>query len=139
MPVASQRYDVRMAKPAVEALQDLPREQATAVARAVRLIGTTEGVPLQLPGQDQEHYLVIVPDDDHAPVVVYRQRPKVEGGGYLVTGLLDRDAYNAYAHAGEPGFFDTAAGKAVLGIAAPAAAAIGIAMSSRSGKGTPTQ
>lgn len=131
MPVAS----VRMASPAVEALHALPAEQAAAVAAAIRRIGTSEGVPFGPPGDDGTQLMVTIPDDDDAPVVIYRQPPKLEGGGYRVTGLLSRDAYNAYTRSEKPGLFDTPAGKTLLGLGVGAAIVYAL---SRSGKGTPT-
>lgn len=77
----------------------------------------------------------MVPDDDTSPVVIYRQLPPLEGGGYFVTGLLDRNTYNTYRQVEKPGFFDTPAGKAIL--FAGAALAIGILVS-RSNTGAST-
>jgi hypothetical protein len=138
VPVASDtdgmHVNVRMAKPAVDALHDLPVRQERAVAQAIRLIGIKAGVSLEPPGDDGMQYMVMIPDDDHAPVVIYRERPKLEGGGYLVTGLLDRDTYSTYTRTAQPGFLETPAGKAVLGAIAVGAAAIGFSLGSRSGK-----
>lgn len=122
--------NVRMAKAAVDALHDLPDQQKEAVARAIRRIGTYEGTPLKLPGGDGTPYLAMIPDGDRTPVVIYQQR---RGGEYLVTGLLERNAYNTYTRAADPVFFDTPAGKAVLGLAGLAAIAAGVVIG-RSGK-----
>jgi hypothetical protein len=131
MPTAN----VRMASPAAEALRALPADQATAVAAAISRIGRDEGVPFELPGQDGPQYTVMIPDNDHAPVVIYTQPPKLEGGGYRVTGLLDRDAYNAYTRSDEPGFFETAAGKALIGLGA---LAVVYGLTRGSGKSSPS-
>ncbi len=127
----SQQTNVRLAKPVVETLRTLPADQAAAVARAVRRIGITEGVPL--PGNEGKHYMVMVPDDDHAPVVIYRQLPPIEGGGYLVTALSDRATFNAYDGSEQSAFLDTPAGRALLALAGIAAAVIGLRAASRSG------
>jgi hypothetical protein len=70
-----------------------------------------------------------------SPVVIYTQPPKLEGGGYRVTGLLDRDAYNAYTRSDEPGFFETAAGKALIGLGA---LAVVYGLTRGSGKSSPS-
>jgi Tetratricopeptide repeat len=96
--VTSVRPDVRLAPTVITALQRLPRRQQAAVAGALTRIGNEAGTPLQLgPAGEGRQYLTMVPDGDaEAPVVVYRQLEDREGGGYLVTGLSDRDAFSAY-------------------------------------------
>jgi hypothetical protein len=61
--------------------------------------------------------------------------PPIEGGGYLVTGLTDRPTYNAYSRAEQPGFLDTAAGKALIAVAI---GAVVVAIGSLGGKNAPT-
>jgi hypothetical protein len=103
-----------MAPAAVRALQALPSDQAASVAAAIEKIGKEEGTHLGVPDAGDDPLQVMVPDDDQAPVVVYQQRPKLEGGRYLVTALLERSVYNTYADTGEPGFLETPLGKAIL-------------------------
>src|SRR5208282_6064802 len=94
---AASAASVRMAPSAVEALRALPSDQTASVARAIRRIGIDPGVPLAGSGDsDQHEAMVMIPDDDNAPVVIYRQRPPVEGGGYFVTGLTERSTYDTY-------------------------------------------
>jgi hypothetical protein len=127
MPAAS-APSVRMAKPAVESLHALPADQAASVARAIRRVGAEPGVPLEgSGGEGSQQSMAMISDDDNAPVVIYQRLPLLEGGGYFVTGLLDRSTYNTYTRVEQPGFFDTPAGKAIL--LAGAALAIGILVS----------
>ena len=136
MPVATgQPAKVRLANPVVEELRALPPEKAAAVARAIQSIGTADGSPLGPPDDQGRQYLVMVPGDDRAPVVIYRQLLDDEGGGYLVTGLSDRSTYDTYVRAEQSGVLDSPAAQAVLAGAA-VAAAIGYALGSRSGKGS---
>ena len=103
---------VRLTSRVVSALEDLPSEVAASVARAIERIGKEEGEPFKpADGSTGERYMVMVPDDDKAPVVLYRQ----EDSGYLVTGLAKRADYKTYIRP-EPstGFLDTPAGQAVL-------------------------
>lgn len=133
MPTESP-VNVRMAQSAVETLRALPSDQAESVARAIQRIGIEPGIPLRIPGnQDDGTSLVMLPDNDQAPVVAYRLCPPLEGGGYLVTGLIDRHAYNTYVKGGQPGFFETPAGKALLIAGAAVAIAIVLSRSNTSG------
>ena len=96
---SSAESNVRLAQSVIKALQALPQAQAAAVAAAIRRIGKEPGIPLELQhsGGAPRQYLAAVPADDvHAPVVVYRELEDREGGGYLVTGLSDRDTFSAY-------------------------------------------
>jgi hypothetical protein len=130
------RPEVRLAQHVVAAMRsELPRQQAQSVARAIRRIGVDEGIqlasgaPSDLQPEDGSKYLVMVPDDDDAPVVVYRLLDKLEGGGYLVTGLADRRAYDAYTGSRKPSFFETPTGRAVQSAAWTAfVTAVGIAI-----------
>ena len=95
--MTGEQPDVRLAKSVIEALRALPRGQAASAAGAISRIGKEPGVPLdpQRAGEAGTHYLVAVPTDADAPVVVYRRLSASEGGGYLVTGLGDREAFGA--------------------------------------------
>jgi hypothetical protein len=87
----------------------MPAKVAGSVARAIQRIGKEEGQPFESPdGGAGESYKVMVPDDDQAPVVVYRQ----DDDGYLVTGLTKRADYRTYTRA-DPyvSLFDTPAGR----------------------------
>jgi hypothetical protein len=114
-----------MTPAAIDALHELARPQAEAVARAIASIGQTELKPVAAPQGNGRQYYAVVPDDD-APVVMYRQ---AEDNGYLVTALVDRDTYKTYEIAEQPSFLQSATFKTAVG--AVAAAAIGIILGSR--------
>jgi hypothetical protein len=120
---------VLMTPDAIEALHKLDRPQAESVARAIQGIGKSEGKPLVVL-DDGKRYLVAVPDDESAPVVMYREARQDKK--YLVTALVDRDAYQTYEMAESPSFLQSTTFKATLGAAA--AAALGILLGSRMGK-----
>jgi hypothetical protein len=122
----SGQANVRMTQAAIDALHELARPQAEAVARAIAAIGQTDGKPVAAPGNNGKHYLAMVPDDDEAPVVMYRE---ADDGGYLVTALVDRATYQTYEIAEQPGFLQSTTFKAA--VAAVAAAAAGIILGSR--------
>jgi hypothetical protein len=62
------------------------------------------------------------PEASEAPVVIYRKLPPSEGGGgYLVTGFVDRDVYRAYEHAAPHTFWQTPVGKTAVGVGGLAA------------------
>jgi hypothetical protein len=137
--------NVRMTPTAIGALRGLARPQAESVARA---IGQAEGRPVAIPQDapqenggngngvgngNSRQYLAMVPDDDHAPVVMYRQ---ADDGGYLVTALVDRATYKTYAIAEQPGFLQSTTFKATVG--AIAATALGILLGSRTLGKSPT-
>jgi hypothetical protein len=123
---------VRMIPAAIDALHSLARPQAESVARAIADIGQTEGKPVAAPEGNGRQYYAMLPDDDQAPVVMYRA---ADHTGYLVTALADRAPYQTYEIAGRPGFlqsryFKTAAATVV-------AAAIGVILGSRARGGSP--
>jgi hypothetical protein len=99
--------------------QHLSPGHATAVARRIDHLADQPGVPLnaELPGPPGSSYLAAVPDDDDAPVVIYRSTAAGEEGDFLVTALVDRVAGADFAGAARPG----AAGQS-LDRAAPARA-----------------
>jgi hypothetical protein len=129
-PAGNGQANVRMTPAAIDALHELASPQAKSVARAIAAIGRTEGKPVAAPqGTAQDNgrqYLAMVPADDQAPVVMYRE---ADDGGYLVTALVDRDTYKTYEIAEQPGFLQSATFKAAVG--AVAAAALGIIAGSR--------
>ena len=126
-----ERYDVRMAQPAIGAFEALDPPRKAAVARAIRRVGTDTAVPFEVPASLGASYKVVIPEDDaDAPVVVYRERPKLEGGGYLITGLLGRHAYNALTETSAPSLLDRSAWQKILDLSA-VTSAIGIGLGSR--------
>lgn len=131
VPTDSGLSNVRMTPAAIGALRKLARPEAESVARAIAAIGQTPGNPVVAPNGNGngKQYLAIVPDDDKAPVVMYRQS---DDNGYLVTALVDRDTYQTYEIAEQPSFLQSRTFKAAVG--AVAAAAIGIILGSRAGR-----
>jgi hypothetical protein len=124
--------NVRMTPAAIGALRELARPQAESVARAIAAIGQTPGNPVVAPngnGGNGKRYLAVVPDDDKAPVVMYRES---DDNGYLVTALVDRDTYQTYEIAEQPSFLSSRTFKTA--VSAVAAAAIGIILGSRAGR-----
>ena len=123
--------NVRMTPAAIGALRELARPQAESVARAIAAIGQTPGNPVVAPNGNGngKQYLALVPDDDKAPVVMYRQS---DDNGYLVTALVDRDTYQTYEIAEQPSFLSSRTFKTA--VSAVAAAAIGIILGSRAGR-----
>jgi hypothetical protein len=126
LPTESGQASVRMTPAAIDALRELARPQAEAVARAIAAVGQTAGKPVDAPQENGRQYYAMVPDDDKAPVVMYRE---ADDGGYLVTALVDRDTYQTYEIAEQPGFLQSTTFKAAVG--AIAAAAVGIILGSR--------
>ncbi len=134
-PAEGGEGDVRMTPAAIEALRALDRRQAESVARAIAAIGHVEGSPVP-EASNGKHYLAMVPDDDKAPVVMYRRANR---GKYLVTALVDRDTYQAYEIAEHRGFLDSSAVRATAAAvaAAAAAAAVGIVLGARANRSRP--
>jgi hypothetical protein len=126
VPAENGQANVRMTPAAIDALHELARPQAESVARAIAAIGQTEGKPVEAPQENGRQYYVMVPGDDQAPVVMYRE---ADDGGYLVTALVDRDTYKTYEIAEQPGFLQSTSFKAA--VATVAAAALGIILGSR--------
>jgi hypothetical protein len=131
VPTDSGPSDVRMTPAAIDALHKLARPQAESVARAIAAIGQTPGNPVVAPNGNGngKNYLAIVPEDDKAPVVMYRRS---DDNGYLVTALVDRDTYQTYEIAEQPSFLQSRTFRAA--VSAVAAAAIGIILGSRAGR-----
>jgi hypothetical protein len=131
VPTDSAPSNVRMTPAAIGSLRQLARPEAESVARAIAAIGRTPGNPVVAPNGNGngKNYLAIVPDDDKAPVVMYRH---ADGNGYLVTALVDRDTYQTYEIAEQPSFLQSRTFKTA--VSAVAAAAIGIILGSRAGR-----
>ena len=133
LPTENGQTNVRMTPAAIDALHELMRPQAESAARAIAAIGQTAGRPVEAPQANGRQYYAMVPDDDKAPVVMYRE---ADDGGYLVTALVDRDTYQTYEIAEQPGFLQSNSFKAAVG--AVAAAALGIIVGARAmGKPSP--
>jgi hypothetical protein len=111
---------VQVAQTVINEMEDrLPRGQAAAVARAIQRIGTEVGtrssVPLKInvPGAPPgSRYLAAIPDDEQAPVVIYRE-PADKVSNYLVAALADRDTYRKYERAEQQGLLDDPVAKSV--------------------------
>jgi hypothetical protein len=130
VPTQNGQSNVRMTPAAIDALHELARPQAESVARAIAAIGQTPGKPVKAPDVNGRQYLAMVPDDETAPVVMYRES---DDGGYLVTALVDRDTYKTYEIAENGhGFFQSNTFKAA--VSAVAAAAVGVILGSRAGR-----
>jgi len=131
VPTDSGPSNVRMTPAAIGSLRELARPEAESVARAIAAIGRTRGNPVVAPNGNGngKNYLAIVPDDDKAPVVMYRH---ADDNGYLVTALVDRDTYQTYEIAEQPSFLQSRTFKTA--VSAVAAAAIGIILGSRAGR-----
>ncbi len=130
VPAENGQSSVRMTPAAIDALRELARPHAESVARAIAAIGQAPGKPVAAPEGNGRQYLAMVPDDDSAPVVMYRES---DDGGYLVTALVDRATYKTYEIA-ENGhsFLQSTPFKAAVG--AVAAAVVGVILGSRTGK-----
>lgn len=110
--------DVRMTLAAIKALHGLARPEAESVARAIAAIGKAEGTPVASPNANGRQYMAMVPADEKAPVVMYRE---ADDGGYLVTTLIDRDIYKAHEIAEHtPAFLQSSIFKAAAGAMAAA-------------------
>jgi hypothetical protein len=122
---------VRMTRIAVESLRKLERAEAESVAKAIAAIGQADGKPV-VAGENGTQYYAMVPDDARAPVVMYREAKD----GYLVTSLVDRDAYQTFETAEQPGFLPglLQSGTFKAAVGAVAAAALGIILGSRAGR-----
>jgi hypothetical protein len=122
---------VLMTRTAVESLRKLERPEAESVAKAIAAIGQAEGKPA-VAGENGTQYFAMVPDDVRAPVVMYRAAKD----GYLVTSLVDREAYRTFETAEQPGFLQPGflqSGTFKAAVGAVAAAALGIILGARAG------
>ena len=119
--------NVLMTPAAIAAFGKLKPRQAESVARAIEAIGQVEGKPVEAPDDSGRKYLAMVPDDQDAPVVMYRV---ADDSGYLVTTLVDRATYKTYEKAERlPSFLSSTTFRTAAG--AVAAAAIGAVLGSR--------
>lgn len=80
-------------------MQDLPGAVARAVAEAIVQIPVVAHVPIRLdvPGDPPgTQYFALSPRGTPRPVVIYRESLPDESGRWLVTALMDQDAYDKY-------------------------------------------
>lgn len=100
-PPADENPDVLVAEPVIDRLNDMATDQAAAVARAILQLprGRSEPIRLDVPGDPPGTvYFALTPAGSReAPVVIYRESFG-EPGKWLVTALMDRDAYSHYTH-----------------------------------------
>lgn len=130
VPTENGQSNVRMTPAAIDALHELARPQAESVARAIAAIGQAPGKPVAAPDGNGRQYLAMVPDEDTAPVVMYRES---DDGGYLVTALVDRATYKTYEIAENGhGLLQSTTFKAA--VSAIAAAVVGVILGSRAGR-----
>jgi hypothetical protein len=130
VPTGHGHSNVRMTPAAIDALRELARPQAKSVARAIAAISQVPGRPVVAPEGNGRQYLAMVPDEDAAPVVMYRES---DDGGYLVTALVDRDTYKTYEIAENGhGLVQSTTFRATVG--AVAAAVLGVILGSRAGR-----
>jgi hypothetical protein len=85
----------------LDKMQDLPHAVARSVAEAIVQIPVERRVPIRLdvPGDPPgTRYFALIPRGDPRPVVIYREALRGENGRWLVTALMDQDAYDKYRH-----------------------------------------
>jgi|CZKW01.1.fsa_nt_gi hypothetical protein len=90
---------VRVPQAFIRRMRELPPLAARAVADAILDIPAGRGMPIRLdvPGDPPgTRYRALLPDSEQAPAVIYRESLPGEEGRWLVTALMDRDAYRAY-------------------------------------------
>jgi hypothetical protein len=108
---------VLVARTVIDRMDGLPRPQAAAVARAIKAIGLVRGEPISIHLSDlppgTKHY-ALTPDDDQAPIIIYRSIPQGERGEWRVTTLMSRDDYREYRQAERRGLLDDPVVKALI-------------------------
>ncbi len=104
------RTDVRVAQTVLDDLdQRLAQAHAAAVARRIDQLADQPGVPLVVAdtaAAGVKRYLVAIPDEDHAPVVIYRHMADEEQGDIFVAALIDRIMFTEYLSAARQGILD---------------------------------
>lgn len=128
IPTPETATDVLVARTVIDQMHELPPSQAATVARAIQAIGQVQGEPISinltdLP-PDTKHY-ALTPDDDQAPIIIYRSIPPGERHAkWRVTTLMNRDDYNEYRQAERRGLLDDPVVKALI----KAGIAVGVAL-----------
>jgi hypothetical protein len=117
IPAPETATDVLVARTVIDRMDGLPRPQAAAVARAIKAIGLVRGEPISIHLSDlppgTKHY-ALTPDDDQAPIIIYRSIPQGERGEWRVTTLMSRDDYREYRQAERRGLLDDPVVKALI-------------------------
>lgn len=83
----------------LDKMQDLPKAVARAVAEAIVQIPVETRVPIRLdvPGDPPgTQYWALIPRGAPRPVIIYRNALRGENGRWLVTALMDQEAYDQY-------------------------------------------
>jgi hypothetical protein len=117
VPAPETAADVLVARTVIAQMDELARPQAAAVARAIKAIGLVRGEPISIHLPDlppgTKHY-ALTPDDDQAPIIIYRSIPHWESGEWRVTTLMNRDDYREYREAERRGLLDDPVVQAVI-------------------------
>jgi hypothetical protein len=142
-PTPAPASDVLVAKSVISQMQELPRPQAASVARAIQAIGHANSEPIRIEGagiQPGASHFALAPDDDTAPIVIYRTVQPGSGGRWRVTTLMSRDDYRGYRQAEQRGLLDDPTVKTIIKAAAiiAGAIAVGSIISNRGPAGTPS-
>jgi hypothetical protein len=93
--------DVLVSDTVLGRIRALSASERVPVARAILRIRGDGGEPISLavPGDPPgTQYQALVPDSEKAPVIIYRRSLPGEKGRWLVTALMDQDAYREYSH-----------------------------------------
>lgn len=116
---------VRLSHSATSVLRGLQPAEARSVVYAIARIksGAGRSLKIQPPNVPGGTYRCVVPDDDAAPVVIYRALTSSEHGDYLVTALTDRQEFERYERAARDGLLETDLGHLVTGVATAAGTA----------------
>jgi hypothetical protein len=141
IPAPAPASDVVVARTVLGQMRKLPPSQAASVARGVQTIGQVKGEPIRIeavgipPGA---RHFALAPDDDQAPIIIYRTVPPDDPGKWRVTTLMSRDDYREYREAERRGLLDDPTVKAVIKAAAiiAGAVAVGAILGNRSGTGS---
>jgi hypothetical protein len=107
-PASAPASDVVVARTVIVQMRELPPIQAASVVRAIHTIGEVGGEPIRFEAEGippGTSHFALAPDDDQAPVIIYRTVPG-ETGKWRVTTLLSRDDYREYREAERRGLLD---------------------------------
>jgi hypothetical protein len=143
-PAAAPASDVVVARTVIDQMRKLPPSQAASVARAIQAIGHIEGEPIRIEAEGVPagaSHFALTPDDDDAPIIIYRTVPPARGGKWRVTTLMRRADYREYREAERRGLLDDPTVKTIIKAAAIIAGAIAVSsiISSRSNQGAAVQ
>jgi hypothetical protein len=134
---------VVVAKTVIEQMHKLPPSQAASVARAIRAIGHDKGQPIRIEAEGVPpgtSHFALAPDDDEAPIVIYRTVPPSSGSKWRVTTLMGRDDFREYREAERRGLLDDPRVKTIIQAAAIIAGGIAVSiLGNRGGAKAPLQ